>query len=182
MQNLKIRQFITGCLSTVCFAKRRIVCLDAQLWASGINGLKPLLARCQSVHQSCQIGFFQTKIWRFGFFTTLMVLVWFWFFWVNLCSKFGFFWSFFVKVWCFCFFFRPKNGDGVFKNAKFGKRFPRVRRNLATLDCVCGTGRRLLLQHETRLSRALCKLSAVETLPLQLVIGSKRCLQNPNRA
>ena len=24
--------------------------------------------------QSCQIGFFQTKIWRFGFFTTLMVL------------------------------------------------------------------------------------------------------------
>ena len=52
---------------------------------------------------------------------------------VNLFSKFGFFWSFFVKSGVFGYFLRPKNGDVVFKNAKFGKWFPRIRRNLATL-------------------------------------------------
>ena len=75
--------------------------------------------------------FFHTKIWRFVFFTTLMVLVWFWLFWwiflVNLVS-FGLF----LKSGVFDYFFRPKNED-VFKNAKFGNWFPRVRRNPATL-------------------------------------------------
>ena len=40
---------------------------------------------------------------------------------------------FLLKSGVFGYFFRLKNGDVVFKNAKFGKWFPRVRRNLATL-------------------------------------------------
>ena len=41
-----------------------------------------------------------------------------------------------LKFGVFGYFFMPKNGDVIFKNAKFGKWFPRVRRNLATL-AVC---------------------------------------------
>ena len=66
-----------------------------------------------------RLFFFYNKNWEFGFFTTLIVLV----FLVTIFSKFCFFGLFFVNNWCFWLFFRPKNGNVVFKKAKFAKCF-----------------------------------------------------------
>ena len=113
--------------------------------------------------QSGQIGLFLDQNLKIWFFTTLMVLGFscYIFFLVNLV-----FFCLFLKSGVFGYFCMPKIGDVVFKNAKFGNWFPRVRRNVTTLP----RGRSLLL--------LLFKMTRTGERARELIIRyKKQCFQ-----
>ena len=82
---------------------------------------------CWRLYQSGQIGFFETKFEDMVFYNGFVFY--------NSFSKFVSL-VFFVNIWCFWLFFMAKNGDVIFKNAKFGKWFFGVGKNLTVLPCI----------------------------------------------